>query len=100
MDGKRPALTPGRLYAMLSAEFREARARTCMGCSMPMVFAREPAPAEGANWGVEPLARRCARCEAEVERIVAKFAALYDVNDPTVPSTPVAALVDPDVASR
>jgi hypothetical protein len=80
---KRPELTPGRLYAMLSAEFREARARTCLGCAMPMVFACDRGQGAGANWSVEPLAFRCSRCEVEVARIVRKFAALYDMHEPS-----------------
>lgn len=78
----RPEITPGRLYAMLSAEFREARDRTCLGCTMPMVFSCDRDRGEGANWNVEPLAFRCARCEVEVQRIVRKFAALYDMHEP------------------
>ena len=85
---KRPELTPERLYAMLSAEFREARARTCLGCSMPMVFTCGREAGRGANWSVEPLAVRCARCESEVERIVGKFSALYDMHEPPHPPGP------------
>jgi hypothetical protein len=49
---------------------------------MPMVFSSERAEGQGANWSVEPLALRCSRCEVEVERIVRKFAALYDMHEP------------------
>ena len=78
----RPSLTPGRLYAMMSVEFQEARSRHCIGCIMPMLThldgSRED---DGANWELEPMGHRCKACEASVERIFAKYAALYDVKD-------------------
>ena len=76
----RPTLTPGRLYAMMSAEFRESRSRHCIGCMMPMLFFR-PAGEGRANWSLEPGGRRCGLCQEAVGRIFAKYAALYDVKD-------------------
>lgn len=79
----RPALTPGRLYAMMSAELQEARSRHCIGCTMPMLFFR---PGEGeSNWQLERGGWRCGPCEESVARIFAKYAALYDVKDHSVP---------------
>lgn len=78
---QRPRLTPGRLYAMMSVDFQEARSRHCIGCIMPMLSFRQQ-EAEGApNWALDPVGMRCAACEASVARIFAKYAALYDVKD-------------------
>ena len=81
----RPALTPGRLYAMMSAEFQERRSRHCIGCMMPMLYF-QPAPEGEANWQLDPGGWRCRTCEESVERIFAKYAALYDVKDHSAPS--------------
>ena len=77
----RPALTPGRLYAMMSAEFQEARSRHCIGCIMPLLAFRTPAGEAKANWVLEAIGMRCMSCEASVARIFAKYAELYDVKD-------------------
>lgn len=77
----RPALTPGRLYAMMSAEFQEARPRHCIGCIMPLLAFRERAGASQPNWGLETGGWRCATCETAVARIFTKYAAIYDVKD-------------------
>lgn len=76
----RPALTPGRLYAMMSAEFRETRPRHCIRCVMPMVAFRGE-ESSVANWTLESGGWRCIPCDQAVARIFAKFAALYDVKD-------------------
>lgn len=80
----RPRLTPGRLYAMMSADFQESRSRHCIGCIMPLLSFREPDLADAPNWGLEAIGTRCAACEASVARIFAKYAALYDVKDHSV----------------
>ena len=80
MTEHRPALTPGRLYALMSAEFQECRSRHCIGCVMPMLYVVEDA-GMGANWALEPMGRRCPSCESAVARIRAKYATLYDVRD-------------------
>ena len=84
---QRPALTPGRLYALMSAEFQEVRSRQCIGCIMPMLYTVEDA-GMGANWALEPMGRRCPACEKNVARIRAKYAALYDVRDPGIARLP------------
>lgn len=80
----RPALTPGRLYAMMSAEFQERRPRTCIGCMMPMLLHRPAAEGE-ANWQLEAGGWRCGPCQESVARIFEKYAALYDVKDHSAP---------------
>lgn len=77
----RPALTPGRLYAMMSAEFQEARPRHCIACIMPLLAFREPSEDTPSNWALETGGWRCPACEVSVARIFARYAALYDVKD-------------------
>ncbi len=77
----RPLLTPGRLYAHMSADFQESRPRTCIGCIMPMVCLKEP-EGEGPNWGLEPPLRRCKVCTEIAGRILERYSALYNVHDP------------------
>ena len=76
----RLVLTPGRLYAMMSAEFQEGRSRHCIGCMMPMVSFRQSARGE-ANWELERSGWRCQPCQQMVARIFAKYAAIYDIKD-------------------
>jgi hypothetical protein len=84
----RVALTPGHLYRLMSAEFRAFRTGRC-SCVMPMVVTHEPEPIHGCNWTVGSLASACERCEELVAEIVARHAAVYDVNDPTfTPAAP------------
>ncbi len=78
----RTTLTPGRLYAQMSVEFQESRARSCIGCIMPMVCVKESEGA-GPNWGLEAPLRRCTECAAIAARIFERYSALYDVRDPT-----------------
>ena len=78
----RAALTPGRLYAKMSSEFRaESAARGC-GCVMPLPYTAEPAKAGACNWQVQPLWSGCSECEDTLAQIVEKYARLYDIRDP------------------
>ena len=78
---QRAPLTPGRLYAMMSLDFREARSRQCSGCIMPLLSFRQQEREGEPNWALEPLGMRCGNCEASAARIFAKYAAIYDVKD-------------------
>ncbi|HUP28636.1 MAG TPA: hypothetical protein VM122_00580 [Usitatibacter sp.] len=78
----REALTPGHLYRLMSGEFRAFRSRNC-SCVMPMIFTCEPNLHHACNWGVRELASCCPTCQPLVDEIVARHAAVYDVNDPT-----------------
>jgi hypothetical protein len=76
-------LTPGRLYARLSDEFRTRQIASCGGCRMPMVYLRE-GPGEGlANWIVESSSSACEPCQALIDEIVRQHADRYDLWDPT-----------------
>lgn len=75
-------LTPGKLYARLSEEFRARQESRCDGCRMPMVFLSER-PRGGSNWSVEPAPRACQPCQQLIAEIVREHAARFDLWDPT-----------------
>ena len=74
---RRRLVTPGQLYRMLSAEFRQQRPPRC-ACRVPMVTAREPSPG-GPNWHLEPRRRACGNCDALVASLARRFADDYDL---------------------
>jgi hypothetical protein len=80
-EPQRQLVTPGQLYRMLSAEFRQQRPARC-SCRMPMVTIHGPEHAGPANWGVERRSRACALCEALVSGLVSRYRLLYEVRDP------------------
>jgi len=79
----RPTLTPGRLYAVLSAEFRAIRAKECGACGMPMPYAVVPQVDGDANWWVQQMPAGCEECAKVVSEIVTRVATRYDLFDPT-----------------
>ena len=88
----RPALTPGRLYARLAAEYRRVRPAHCGNCRMPMVQLAHRTHLDGPNWTVEGAAL-CDKCAPLIAAIVRQAAAEYDIKDPTaVPFLPSFAL--------
>jgi hypothetical protein len=85
----RLTLTPGRLYARLSAEFRRLRPGHCGNCRMPMVQLTHRASPEACNWGVEEGAPLCERCAPLVAALVADASTQFDLCDPvSVPYFP------------
>lgn len=74
-------LTPGNLYARLSAEFRRLRPAGCQSCNMPMLYAIERVDGDYANWRVEHIDRVCHDCLPVVADIVRRHAAEFDVYD-------------------
>jgi hypothetical protein len=76
-------ITPGKLYAKLSHEFRERQRGLCEGCRMPMVFQREEVRAGEANWDIESPIAVCETCSALIEQVVHEHADRYDMWDPT-----------------
>ena len=86
---ERTALTPGRLYARLAAEYRRLRPRFCGNCRMPMVVLAHRLHPEGPNWTVEADAPLCERCRTLVATIVQQAGEAFDLRDPTaVPFLP------------
>lgn len=88
----RQTLTPGRLYARLSAEFRRLRPKYCGNCRMPMVQLTHRASPEACNWAVEETTL-CERCAPLVAALVRDASAQFDLCDPvSVPYFPRSAL--------
>jgi hypothetical protein len=79
---ERTLLTPGKLYARLSAEFRRVRPQTCGNCRMPMVVLTHRLRPDSCNWSVEAASNMCAECEQLIAKIVANAALEYDLHDP------------------
>ncbi len=81
---ERISLTPGRLYARLSAEFAMLRSAQCSSCHMPLpqVVHRGPAKKDEANWTVGPVPSVCEACKPVVEDIARRTSYFYDVHDP------------------
>lgn len=77
----RTFLTPGKLYARLSAEFRKRRPAECSTCQMPMVYTVDSADPDAPNWNVE-APRCCEQCVAIVRELVERFGHEFDVFDP------------------
>ena len=86
---ERTPLTPGKLYARLSAEFRQVRPEHCGNCRMPMVVLTHRLGPDSCNWTVEPASNLCSECEELIASIVEKAAREYDLHDPiSVPFFP------------
>lgn len=78
----RTTITPGKLYALMSAEFRRMRPSHCGNCRMPMVVLTHRAAPNECNWAVEELSPLCDKCAPLVAAIVKDAAAEYDIKDP------------------
>jgi hypothetical protein len=78
----RTLLTPGKLYARLSAEFRMLRTDAC-SCSVPLPLVVEREDPDSANWELGAVPPICDKCRATIEDVVARALAHYDVYDPT-----------------
>ena len=85
----RTTLTPGKLYARMSAEFRRMRPAHCGNCRMPMVLLAHRLELDGPNWTVERDGPMCDKCRPIIAAIVRQAAAEFDLRDPTsVPFLP------------
>ena len=71
-------IAPGRLYALLSAEFRRVTEEDCGWCRMPLLTVGRAQNAHGGHWVVEP-ATTCERCVTAMREIVERYARRYDV---------------------
>jgi hypothetical protein len=78
---ERKALTPGKLYARLSAEFRKLRPAGCESCAMPMPYLVHRSGAD-ANWAVEDEVAACSACTLIAGKVVERLARQYDLWDP------------------
>ena len=82
----REALTPGRLYMLLTQEMRARRTSTCQ-CRMPLPFLIERPDLVSANWRIGTPSTCVNGCDALIAEIAAKFWPVYDLRDPM--ATPV-----------
>jgi len=77
----RTAITPGKLYWLLSREFHERRPDHCSACRMPLPELVE-GDAGAANWSPGGLPPVCPECAPVIEEIIARHQAEYDIFDP------------------
>ena len=77
----RTAITPGKLYWLLSREFHERRPDHCSACRMPLPELIEE-EAGAANWSPGGLPPVCPACAPVIEEIIARHQAEYDIFDP------------------
>lgn len=78
----RTSLTPGKLYARLSAEFRMLRTDTC-SCNVPLPFVVERTDPDDANWELGAVPPACEKCRPTIDDVVSRAREHYDVYDPT-----------------
>jgi len=79
----REVLTPGKLYARLSAEYRRVRPPHCGNCRMPMVMLTHRPYPDGPNWTVEAHNQLCDKCGPLITVVVRRAQDQYDLRDPT-----------------
>lgn len=84
-------ITPGRLYARLSSEFREACCDRCTNCTLPPPEPVYDASGEGPSWALGELSNACQKCVEQIAGIVRRYQELYDLLDPISPRMPTPA---------
>jgi hypothetical protein len=77
----RTAVTPGRLYALMSTAFQQARAEGCRMCKMPLPYPVAPGGGDAPNWRVGTSIHSCPNCEVLIERIIETLSKAYDLSD-------------------
>lgn len=76
----RETLTPGRLYARMSEDFR--RRRRCAWCRLPLPELREVEEGEGANWALGSFANGCVPCQRLAHLIEHEYQERFAMHDP------------------
>lgn len=79
----RTTLTPGRLYALLSWEFKQARPAQCTSCRSPFPYLVERPDGACANWYVSGFSECRHGCHVALAAIVARMWTNYDLQDLT-----------------
>ena len=77
----KPTLTPGRLYAKLTSEFRQVCCTNCARCVLPVPTRVDHAKG-AANWMLAALPTECQACAKEIAEIVRRNQAEFDLLDP------------------
>lgn len=79
----REPITPGRLYARLSAEFR--RRRSCAWCRLPLPLMVEREADDEPNWTLDAFGPGCTGCERLVRALTHEYQDRFDLHDPAGP---------------
>lgn len=79
----RTTLTPGRLYALLSLEYKRARPALCMTCRLPFPYLVERSDPASANWFVCGFSECPHGCHRVIAEIIARLWTGYDLEDLT-----------------
>ena len=75
----RPEITPGRLYALLGAEFSRLRPAACSMCRMPLPYPVSRPDDVSANWRIGTPSPCASGCDSVIAEIVAGMWTRYDV---------------------
>jgi hypothetical protein len=79
----RITLTPGRLYTLLSAEYKKVRPPRCMSCRTPYPYLVVRSEGMPANWFVAGMSDCRHGCHTVIAEIVARLWEGYDLQDHT-----------------
>lgn len=79
----RSTLTPGRLYALLSSEYRKARPAGCTSCRTPFPYLVERPDDAAANWYVSGFSECRHGCHRVIAGILERLWAKHDLLDST-----------------
>ena len=80
----RQTISAAALHEFLDREFQRARSVDCVTrCRMPQPIFREPDSANAANWRIDPPLTCPRHCHRFITDVVAKLAAMYDIEPPT-----------------
>jgi hypothetical protein len=77
----RSTLTPGRLYALLSWEYKKARPARCTSCRSPFPCLVKRPDDASANWYVDAFPECRYGCHAVIAEIIARLWGKYDLVD-------------------
>ncbi|HET7728971.1 MAG TPA: hypothetical protein VFK48_02955 [Usitatibacter sp.] len=78
----RTPITPGRLYASMSAEFKRLRPASCQWCRLPLPHLTQASSEEEANWALAELPSGCAECLPVIEDIMQRYQRRFEMRDP------------------
>ena len=79
----REILTPGRLFAVLSQDFKKSRPAGCTSCRMPFPYLVIRPDDVSANWFVAGFSECRHGCHRVIADIVARMWPHYDLEDHT-----------------
>jgi hypothetical protein len=83
MPQDRLAISPGRLYTLLAAEFKKRKSPDCLACRMPLPFLISRPDGVSANWRVGNPPSCKHGCDTLIAEVAAAAWPLYDLHDPS-----------------